>query len=125
MNREENSSPGTPSGAERRTEPRHPSSAKIICYPAGAALTERRQVRLRNVSLKGMALIVDRRWEVGTELVLELPGPDERTVPGRARVVHATAQLGGLFLIGCILEVPLTATQMQVLSGGGGSPAGG
>jgi hypothetical protein len=118
MSQEENPTPGGPGGAERRNDPRHASSAKIICYPAGAALTERRQVRLRNVSLKGLALVVDRRWEVGTELVLELPGPEERTVPGRARVVHATAQLGGLFLIGCILEVPLTAAQMQALTTG-------
>src|SRR4051812_18176501 len=111
----DNPTPPDPGGAERRTDVRRPTSIRIVCYPTGAPVTERRQVRLRNVSIKGLALVADRRWEKGTELVVELPGADERTVQGRAHVVHSTPQLGGLFLIGCILDVPLTEAQITAM----------
>jgi|SRR5262245_13578104 hypothetical protein len=108
--------PGTP-GRERRAAPRHPSSLKVICYPAGAGLTERRQVRLRNVSRNGLALTVDRRWEPGTALVLELPVSEGEGVSvARARVIHATPQAGGTFLVGCVLDFPLTDAQLQSLT---------
>jgi hypothetical protein len=107
-----------PTGPERRAAPRLPSELKVSCCPVGALLTERRRVRLRNVSCQGVALIADRPWGPGTTLSLDLP-LGERPTPTRARVVHSTAQAGGSFLIGCIFESALTEEQIVVLTSGG------
>jgi PilZ domain len=106
---------GLPSGQERRAAPRQASTLKVTCYPAGAGLLERRQGRVRNVSRSGIGLVVDRRWEAGTALIVELPVEDG-VRPVRARVVHATQQLGGLFLTGCSLEKHLTDEEVQGLA---------
>jgi hypothetical protein len=106
--------PSNPPGPERRQAPRVYSVLKIICFPAGAGLSERRQARVRNVSRTGIGLQVDRHWESGTLLHLELP-LEEGTRLVRARVVHATPQYG-LHLVGCSFEVPLTDAQVEQLT---------
>jgi hypothetical protein len=73
-------------------------------------------VRLQNISRTGLALIVDRNWESGTNLIVELPTAEGGATPSPARVVHATPRLGGLFLIGCILEIPLNEAQLKILT---------
>ena len=107
----------SPPGPERRGAPRHPSSLRIACYPAGSGLLERRLVRVRNVSRTGIGLTSDRRWEPGTMLVLEMP-PVEDVPPRsvRARVVHATLQVGGTFLVGCLFQQPLSDADLQALA---------
>src|SRR5262249_33104164 len=64
---------GRPTGPERRAEPRLPSELKVYCCPVGGLLTERRHVRLRNISCRGVALVTDRPWGPATMLNLELP----------------------------------------------------
>ncbi len=107
-------SPPSPGGPERRAAPRVPSTLKISCYPSGGGFTERRQARIRNVSRNGIGLTVDRAWPPGTVLVVELPAEDGVKAV-RARVIHSTAQLGGTFLVGCTLELPLTDAEVQAL----------
>src|SRR5438067_13680560 len=92
-----------PAGAERRAAARHSSTLSITCYPIGGGLTERRRARVRNVSRTGVGLVVDRAWERGVALGLELPGAEGVRVV-RAHVTHATPQLGGCFLVGCTLD---------------------
>jgi hypothetical protein len=116
---EEGSRP--PQGPERRAAPRRPSELKVYCCPVGGMLTERRQVRLRNVSRQGLALITDRRWAPGTVLAVELPLA-ERPIAVRAKVVHATAQPGGTFLVGCMLDNALTDAQVELVTAGGPPP---
>jgi hypothetical protein len=111
------SSEGGPPGPERRAAPRHGSQLRIVCYPAGAGFSERRQVRLQNISRNGLAVIADRRWEPGTTVIAELPvGEEGATIAMRARVIHLTAQLGGCFLVGCSFEAGLTDAQIQLLT---------
>jgi hypothetical protein len=60
-------------------------------------------------------MIVDRHWQAGTALVVELPaGEDVR--PVGARVVHATPQPGGCFLVGCTLDTQLSDAEVQALA---------
>jgi PilZ domain len=104
-----------PGGAERRASPRLPSNLKLYCYPATGGLMERRLVRLRDVSKTGIAFVADRRWEPGTVVVVEVP-VSEGTDNVKARVVHATPQIGGLFLMGCVLDIGFTDAQLVRLT---------
>lgn len=105
---------GQPPG-ERRAAPRLDSTLKLACYPVGSGLRERRQARVRNVSRTGIGLLVDRPWQTGTILIVEFPPTEDTAKAVRARVIHATAQLGGLFLVGCSFEPSLTDTEVQLL----------
>jgi hypothetical protein len=115
MSGEDSPSPRREPESERRVAPRLPSTLRVSCYPAGSGVGDRRQARVRNISRTGMGLVVDRRWDPGTTLILDLP-VGEAPRPSRARVVHATAQPGGLFLIGCVLETPLSEEEIQELA---------
>lgn len=107
-------SPNVPAD-DRRTAPRVPSSLKITCYPVGGGLSERRQARIRNVSRTGIGLAVDRAWQSGVVLILELPG-EEGAKAVRARVVHSTPLMSGTYLVGCNFESALTDTEVQSLT---------
>ena len=108
--------PGSPSsGAERRAAPRLPSTLKVMCYPSGSGLLERRQARVRNVSRTGIGLSVDRAWPPDTRLMVELPAEDG-VRPVRCRVIHSTPQIGGTFLVGCVFESALTDAEVQALT---------
>src|SRR5439155_18880566 len=72
----EPASQGPPAEGERRAAPRHGSTLKITCYPVNASLLERRQGRVRNVSRTGVGLLVDRAWQRGATVILELPAED-------------------------------------------------
>ena len=111
----ESTPPGPPPEGERRAAARQSSTLRIACYPAGSGLLDRRMVRIRNVSRTGIGLIVDRNWQSGTALVLELPG-EEGVRPTRARVVHSTSQPGGTFLVGCVFDNQLTDAEVQALA---------
>lgn len=101
--------------AERRAAPRQSSTLKITCYPVNASLMERRQGRVRNISRTGVGILVDRSWTRGTTIILELPAEDGIKAV-QAKVVHATPQFAGNFLVGCALEIPLSDAEVQALS---------
>jgi hypothetical protein len=105
-----------PTGAERRGAVRHPADLRMTCYPEGGGAGAGRGARVRNLSRTGVALLVDRSWQPGTVLTVCL-APDEegRTRSWRARVVHATAQPGGRFLVGCSFATALTEDELQAL----------
>jgi hypothetical protein len=115
MSQEGNPAPSGPPGPERRTAPRLPSQLRVVCYPVGGGVSERRQARLNNVSRNGLAVVVDRRWDPGTVVIIELPLGEEVTLT-RARVVHATPQLGGRYLVGCVFDTPLNDAQFRALT---------
>jgi hypothetical protein len=48
-------------------------------------------------------------------VVVELP-VSEGTDNVKARVVHSTPQIGGLFLMGCVLDIGFTDAQLQRLT---------
>jgi hypothetical protein len=101
--------------ADRRTAPRFPSTSKLFCYPAGSGLLQRRAGRVRNVSKTGVGLLLDKCWQPGTVMMIELPGAEgPRTV--RGRVIHATSQPAGTFLVGCVLDQPMTDAELQALT---------
>jgi hypothetical protein len=60
------------------------------------------QGKIRNISVGGVGLVVERRFEPGTGIFIECQTNDNRTVgPYMARVVHATSRPDGTWLLGC------------------------
>src|SRR6266404_8200274 len=88
---------------ERRAWVRFPSAQEVCCQPMANLTTEEAEIgwlgRVRDVSLGGIALILSRRFEPGTVLIVELATKEE----GRqlVRVVHATPETKSRWVIGC------------------------
>jgi PilZ domain len=98
---------------ERRTVVRYLCDRKVFYAPLWTS--ERRWARIRNVSVTGISLLVAAAIKPGTDLAIDM-----KTVePGIlltlvARVVHATKQDEGNWIIGCTFlsgprEEPLRA----------------
>jgi hypothetical protein len=86
---------------ERRARVRYPSNVETTVHPADGAEPVRLSARVRNISRTGINLQVERGFEPGSLLSVELPGPDGRppyTV--LACVVHATPR-DGEWALGC------------------------
>jgi hypothetical protein len=59
-------------------------------------------VQVKDVSLRGVALLVNRRFEPGTNLVLELGESVSHSVSVLARVVRVILQADGRWLVGAV-----------------------
>jgi hypothetical protein len=110
---------GNASEVERRRAARYLADLRVTCYPAGGGLGGGRVARVRNISRTGIGLVVDRHWGPGTAVSLALPlGEEGRDRSCVARVVHATAQPGGCFLVGCAFVAALTEDELQAVLAG-------
>jgi len=68
------------------------------------------------VSANGIALVVNRRFEPGTVLEIELGATRESPSRAlRARVVRLTARGGGKWLLGCVLATGLSDADLRGL----------
>jgi hypothetical protein len=70
-----------------------------------------------DVSLGGVGLLLNRPLEPGLTVVVRISG----TASGRAydlpaRVVHATKETGGDWVVGCRLDSPLTQDDLDGLA---------
>jgi c-di-GMP-binding flagellar brake protein YcgR len=89
-----------PSGAERRVWVRHPADLKTTCQPTESGTTV--EARIRNISQGGISLLLDRRFEAGEMLSIELPGLEEgATHTVLACVVHVTKLALDQWVLGC------------------------
>jgi hypothetical protein len=61
---------------------------------------------IRNVSSAGIALSTSRSFDPGTELVIELSAKRKSVLRLPVRVVHATPEKEGRWVIGCAFIVP-------------------
>jgi len=80
--------------AERRAWVRLPSDQEICCQPMENLTAEEAKTgwlgRVRDVSPGGIALILNRRFQPGTMLVVDLSTKAEETRRLPVRVVHST-----------------------------------
>jgi CheY-like chemotaxis protein len=91
-----------PPGAERRIGVRYLSHQQGLCQPVGPARTAELWLgRLRDISVSGIRLLLDRRFEVGTLLTLDLPGSNGSAHRLLARVVRLTSGNDGHWELGC------------------------
>src|SRR5438132_969821 len=113
VNPDKQASPA-PFTRECRVYERYPSDLATQCQPLAARGENdmKWQATVRDISLGGMGLILQRRFEPRTGLAIELPDSDDSLFTVFVRVVHATAQAGGRWLLGgqwfvdCTFVVP-------------------
>jgi hypothetical protein len=73
---------------------------------------------LRDLSVKGVGLIVGRRFEPGAGLAIELPETPTRSADTLlARVIHATALPDRKWLLGCSLISELSTDELESIVG--------
>jgi hypothetical protein len=97
-------SPTRPLTVECRVCERHSCDLQTSCQPVAARSDNDLSwpATVRDISVKGVGLVLRRRFEPGTGLAIEVPAT--ATHPGDTllgKVVHATALAGGNWLLGC------------------------
>jgi hypothetical protein len=105
--------PGTPGTIECRVWPRQPCEVQVQCQPAAARHDKEQnwQGTIQNLSRGGLGLLLERRFEPGTVLFVELPGSDGR--PLLVRVAHAVRLPRGTWLLGCAFSSKLSEDELQ------------
>jgi CheY-like chemotaxis protein len=105
-----------PSDSERRVSVRYQRDPETVCRLGLASGYESRWARVRDVSATGVGLRLSGPLEPGRELTVEFT---ESHLSLRwalqARVIHATAQGDGTWLVGCRFANPLTADELRCL----------
>jgi hypothetical protein len=109
-----------PPTGERRASARLPCNQETFCQPIAARRGDdwRWPARIRDISLRGVGLLLSRRFERGTILVIELQGTGkvcERMMI--ARVIHATPQESGDWIVGCEFINPLSDEDLKDMVG--------
>lgn len=113
--------PSIPAGAERRASVRYPCSADSFsadnsCRPITARRGEAWAATVRDLSTGGVGIVVNRRFEPGTLLSVELQDA-EQTVNRilLVRVVRVSADENGRWLLGCAFTSKLTDGELLAL----------
>lgn len=114
----ESESPTRPGTGDRRALPRQRSSCgwpvRLLARPSFRAY----RALLRDVSFRGIGLLVEESLDVGTMLAVQLRSKHTQ-VSGilTATVRHATPLPDGTCVVGCSLNRPLTDEEIQALMG--------
>jgi hypothetical protein len=110
-----------PSGAERRASVRYPCSEENFssdnsCRPITARKNEAWAATVRDLSTGGVGIVVNRRFEPGTLLSVELQD-SEQTVNRNllVRVVRVLEQGEGRWLLGCAFTNKLSDADLLTL----------
>lgn len=106
-----------PQSRECRVYERHPCDLQTSCQPPsfGTGKESKWQGTIRDISSGGIGLVLRRRFERGTGLVIELPGGGDEPATVLARVVHVKAQPGGAWALGCVFVSPLSDEELNAL----------
>ena len=109
-----------PTVSERRAWIRYQSNLETVCEPISALSAEEAAsgwpAKVRDISAGGVGLSVGRRFEPGSVLLIELTsGEDETSYVAPVRVVHATLDGDGRWILGCAFTRRLDDEQMRSL----------
>ena len=111
-----------PAGSERRAFVRHPlgfgtfGRIDTAVYGGTGETDELWPLVVRDVSAGGIGVLLARRFEMGTELTIELTaGPDQSPRQLPARVVRIEPEKNGHWVHGCAFRQPLTADELNAL----------
>jgi hypothetical protein len=100
----------------RRVAVRYPGSGSTSSRLAGRSGAKSRRARIRDISLGGVALILSSRLKVGARLLIRFHNePLEIAYDVSARVVHATSQPRGRWVVGCEFARELSPLELDTL----------
>lgn len=110
---------------DRRAAERMPVKAATSCAFAGRVVEDFGQAKIRDVSMNGVGLVVSRRVEIGSLLVITLVSDAPNPMNGAGapqkfvktlyvRVAHVTPIHGG-FLVGGTFNEPLSYQEFTAL----------
>jgi hypothetical protein len=69
---------------------------------------------VRDISPGGIAVVLERRFELGTILIVEAPDNPKHASESRpVRVCHATPETDGRWIIGCAFAWPLSQEELR------------
>jgi hypothetical protein len=101
---------------ERRVWVRYPGSLETFCQPLPAETAVGPEIswpaHVWDVSRFGVALLLDRRYEAGTPLLL-LAAPEDTAELLSLRVIHCQLQENGKWLLGCLFDRPLSDPELR------------
>jgi hypothetical protein len=99
---------------DRRVWVRHSADLETTCQPAASPDSKPFSARVRNISCRGISLLVDRSFEPGELLSVELPGLAEgSTYTVLACVVHARAEGDDGWVLGCSFARELSNEDLE------------
>ena len=102
---------------ERRAAVRYSCELGGLCEPPEAEAEFRWFASVADVSVRGIGLVVNRRFEPGTVLDIELAATrDSRSRSLQAHVVRLTRRAGGKWLLGCALTRKLSEADVREIS---------
>jgi len=111
-----------PSGSERRAFVRHPlgigtfGSIDTAIYGGTGETDELWPLVVRDVSAGGIGVLLARRFEMGTELTIELTAGSDATPRWlAARVVRIEPECNGHWVHGCAFRHPLSEEELAAL----------
>ncbi len=107
---DDGSDPKVFSGKENRNWPRFSCRCRVYCQPDNQR--DMAQIAwigpIKNMSRGGVGLILPRKFEVKTNLVIEIEDPKSGLIRScQARVIHVCASPEGAWLTGCVFAKPL------------------
>jgi hypothetical protein len=105
-------------GRERRVWIRYPGNLDTFCQPSSAETATGPETSwpasVWDVSLGGMGLLVERRFEPGSTLML-LTAVNGLPRILQMEVVHVSAHASGQWLLGCTFARPLSEEELQAV----------
>jgi hypothetical protein len=104
----------------RRLCVRHVADVATVCQPVASWTTDQLkwQAQIRDVSFTGIALVLPRRFDRGTGLAVEVPGPDaDSSHTIFAKIVRVVEEPDGSWLVGCVFVSELSDAELQALVG--------
>jgi hypothetical protein len=104
------------SSINRRVAVRYPGSRSTSSRVAGRGGAKARRAKIRDISLVGVALILSFRLKIGARLLIQFSNePLEIAYDVSARVVHASSQPRGRWIIGCEFARELSPLELETL----------
>jgi hypothetical protein len=101
-------------GVERRASARHLCDFESSCRALLSGHASTWPATTRDISAGGLGLLLPRRFEPGVLLAVEVAvGREARSL--LVRVVHATPQAGGGWLVGCRFLTPLDESELRAI----------
>jgi PilZ domain len=108
-----------PNPSDRRAWVRFPCDLGSSCCASAGDDRTRWTARMQDISRGGARVVVDRRFEPGTILNIQVEAAAREDIPSvlLARVVHVKAESGGFWALGCRFARELTEKDLYVLVG--------